>query len=432
MGETQVRREFRAARTGVLAACLGVACTTTASNPAANRAGPPAAGDANTLPLDTEATNAANQVTFTTRTLETAFFAEGATAGDLNRDGAPDLIAGPLWYEGPTFAVRHAIADAPSFDVESYSRFFLTFVDDVDGDGWLDVLAVASPNGEMWMGDPNTYWYANPGESNDGAPWERHLVVDGPVSNESPAFTDLSGDGAADLVFMTAQTLGYAVRGDDPTAPWRYTAISDARFATPYVHGLGVGDLNGDERPDIVEKTGWWEQPASGETWPRHDFDFTLGGQGGAQMLVMDVNGDQRADVVTSLNAHGYGLAWFEQVAPGTFTSHLLLPQEPSPDNVSQLHALAAADFNGDGLTDFATGKRYLAHPSATPDPGSDEPQSLYWFELVRASETTFVPHLIHSSSGVGCSFVATDISGDGKPDLFTTNKRGTFVHTQD
>ena len=30
-------------------------------------------------------------------------------------------------------------------------------------------------------------------------------------------------------------------------------------------------------------------------------------------MAVYDVNGDGLNDVVTSLNAHGFGLAWFEQ-----------------------------------------------------------------------------------------------------------------------
>ena len=28
-------------------------------------------------------------------------------------------------------------------------------------------------------------------------------------------------------------------------------------------HGIGVGDINGDERMDIVEAVSWWEQPAN-------------------------------------------------------------------------------------------------------------------------------------------------------------------------
>jgi hypothetical protein len=52
------------------------------------------------------------------------------------------------------------------------------------------------------------------------------------------------------------------------------------------------------------------------------------------------------------------------------------------------------------------------------------------WFELQRgAGGATFVQHVIHMASGVGCNFVARDVTGDGKVDIFTTNKKGTFLH---
>ena len=35
---------------------------------------------------------------------------------------------------------------------------------------------------------------------------------------------------------------------------------------------------------------------------------------GGSQMYVYDVNGDGLNDVITGLTAHGYGLAWYEQL----------------------------------------------------------------------------------------------------------------------
>jgi hypothetical protein len=39
--------------------------------------------------------------TFHRTQLSDKFWCEGATFGDLNRDGKGDIISGPYWYEGP-------------------------------------------------------------------------------------------------------------------------------------------------------------------------------------------------------------------------------------------------------------------------------------------------------------------------------------------
>src|SRR5437764_12248096 len=95
-------------------------------------------------------------------------------------------------------------------------------------------------------------------------------------------------------------------------------------------------------------------------------------------MCVMDVNGDGLADVVTSIDAHGYGLSWFEQArAAGgdiTFREHVILSTQAEEKvggvQFSQLHAIALADVDGDGLPDIVTGKRWWAHgPTGDADP---------------------------------------------------------------
>ena len=37
-------------------------------------------------------------------------------------------------------------------------------------------------------------------------------------------------------------------------------------------HGIGVGDINGDGRKDVLNANGWWEQPEkdNGEPWRYH------------------------------------------------------------------------------------------------------------------------------------------------------------------
>jgi len=160
-----------------------------------------------------------------------------------------------------------------------------------------------------------------------------------------------------------------------------------------------------------------------------------LGGLGGAQMLIYDVNGDGMNDIVTSHDGHGYGLSWFQQVQTfvgRSFERHAILGTSAGGDNnFSQLHALSAGDFNSDGLTDFVTGKRYKAHNGR--DPETDSPAVVYLFITKKnaSQDDQFEIIQIDDNSGVGVDLFTGDINGDGKRDIVTANKKGVFIHTQ-
>ncbi|QDV06180.1 FG-GAP repeat protein [Planctomycetes bacterium Poly30] len=368
--------------------------------------------------------------------LTSEFFGEGATFGDFNRDGAPDVASGPYWYEGPGFAERHEIYEPKAFDVAGYSDHFFDWSTDIDGDGWLDLFVIGFPGQEAW-------WFQNPGDTPEGEEhvhWRRSVVHDA-VDNESPAFTDIDGDGLEDLVCHSQGLMCWFGRDKaDPFARWTRHDFSRNLGLGKFTHGMGVGDLSGDGRPDVLLNFGWFEQPESLEgdpEWTFHKQTFSPD-YGGAQMLVTDVDGDGDQDVIGSLRAHSYGLSWFESIAEDgarTFVEHPIMGSKEGehdcPMAVSELHALDLVDVNGDGLLDVVTGKRYLSH--GRREPGSSDPPYLMWFELRRSEgdAVAFLPHLIDDASGVGTQIVAGDIDGDGRTDVVVGNKTGTSVHLQ-
>jgi putative membrane-bound dehydrogenase-like protein len=380
-------------------------------------------------------------VQFETRRLDNRFFSEGASVGDLDGDGQPDLICGPLWYRGPDFSTSRELYEPKPFDPHGYSDCFFQFVHDIDRDGDADVVVYGFPGQQGW-------WLENPGHANVGTAghWTRHLALD-VIDNESPQWVDLTGDGVPEIVCSVGGCFGYAsIPADDPHGRWSFTRVTPEVGAAKFTHGLGVGDVDGDGRLDLLEKSGWWRQPESLEgspLWERHAFEFS--GPGGAQMHVRDVDGDGLNDVITSLAAHGWGLVWYRQVigddGSRSFEQQTITGEKPSdsPFRVafSQIHAIDMADIDGDGLDDIITGKRYWAHgPKGDPEP--DAPAVVYWFRCVRSTDpatgtTTaeFVPQLVDDASGVGVEVKAVDASGDGLPDIVVGNKQGAFVHVQ-
>jgi len=361
--------------------------------------------------------------------LSEKFLAEGVAAGDINNDGCQDIIFGPYWSKGPDFKEHYEYREAKAFDPAGYSDNFLTYTYDFNSDGYMDILVIDTPG-------TAAYWYENPKDPTHITRWKKHLAFD-VVDNENPAFGDIDGDGKPELIFNTDGRLGFA-RPDwqNPTNKWTFYPISPKGSWHKYTHGIGFGDINRDGRNDLIEVTGWWEQPASlkgSPIWVQHPVNL---GEGAAQIDVYDVNGDGLPDLVNCLHPHKYGLAWFEQVNDNgaiSFKKHLIMGEKPEDNpygvKFTQMHAQILVDIDGDGIKDIVTGKRWWAHKPPT-DPESDAPAVIYWFKTVRENNgsVTFIPYLIDDNSGVGMQIVAQDLNGDGLVDIAICNKKGAFV----
>lgn len=379
--------------------------------------------------------------------LTTEFWSEGATMGDFNHDGKPDIAAGPFYYAGPDFQQRQEFMPPPAkgydrkgsegkvdkvggYDPHGYSKNFFAYTYDFNKDGWDDIIILGFP-GE------DSSWFENP--KGLAGHWQRHLVL-AVTDNESPTFLDITGDGKPEVVCNSGGYFGYAEADwNEPSKVWKFHAITPKGPWQRFSHGMGVGDVNTDGKLDILEKDGWWEQPkslAGDPIWIKHAWSF---GTGGAQMFAYDVDGDGDSDVITSLAAHGYGLAWYENSKENNeikFKEHIIINKEAKDSKYgvafSQLHALDLVDMDGDGVKDLVTGKRYWAHgPSGDAEPNAAA--VLYWFKTHRNADKTvdFIPYLIDNDSGIGTQVMAGKLNGDKWPDVVVGNKKGafSFVH---
>ena len=211
----------------------------------------------------------------------------------------------------------------------------------------------------------------------------------------------------------------------DPYAEWQCHNVSDLKGAGSqrYSHGLGVGDVNGDGKNEILTTDGYYEQPTDPRTGAWKFVKANLG-PACAQMEVFDVNHDGFSDVFTS-SAHARGVWWFEQHKSGGFQVHTI------DETVSETHALVLARFGTQKTINIVTGKRHYAHPPGV-DVGSEEPSWLVRYELNRTSTgVEWVRHIIDEDSGVGTQFVVQDVNHDGLADIIVSNKNGVFLFEQ-
>lgn len=356
-------------------------------------------------------------------------FAEGCAVFDFNGDGQLDITCGANWYEGPAWKKHEGYRDGakPSGEFVSDNGEYPM---DVNGDGLLDLISSG------WMRN-GVYWYENPGKT--GGKWKETKICDSDWT-EGIVVEDIDGDGDIDVM------PGHWDPKPEQGVTW-IENLGAAKFAIHVlgtkgdIHGIGLGDLNKDGRKDIITPQGWYEAPenrSKGE-WLFHE-DYRLDERIGIRMIVLDVNGDGRNDIIFG-HGHDYGLGWLEQTSSGAASGNMKFEKHMIEDSLGQFHTLVMADVNQDGVLDLVTGKRLRGH--AGSDPSDFDPLGVYWYEI---AGDKFIKHVLSFNHpawypgaeernptptfaiGTGMNIQVVDLNKDGLVDIVVPGKSGLYV----
>jgi hypothetical protein len=321
--------------------------------------------------------------------------------GDIDGDGRLDFVLGGLpqdplsWWRGPDF---HQTRIAPA-RVEFTTDGVLA---DVDGDNDLDVATADGPDGI------NLVWFENPrpnSEPTEGTNWKRHEIGAAGGWGKDIKAADFDGNGSLDIVVRAPDQVMIffqAAPGD-----WSRAVLSPFKLGE---EGMGIGDVDSDGDTDLVLQGEWAQNPGGAaardpSSWKGHPigpFDAAF------KALVVDLDQDGRADILTSSSEHRGDVVWFKAV-DGPMKRW---GSEVIQSSVSGAHTLQAADMDKDGDIDVVVGQMHQTKERTLSIHYNIDGRGTHW-----ARQTI-------DNTGLHNGVVA-DIDGDGDFDIYGANWAG-------
>lgn len=333
-----------------------------------------------------------------------------ATA-DVDQDGATDVLAGVRaadltdggveWYESdgtPSDGgwTTHLVSDSIDSDI------YALHVDDVDDNGYADVLAGSRRD--------QVHLYENDGTPTSGEEWSVQTITQNDGAHAVGA-ADFDGDTQTDVF--------YAARKDDRVAwvkndgmgtfplgsnQFSVTTLENRSFS------FHAADVDGDNENEIIEGGAyilWYDENGMGDYVP-NVVSFRSQDD---EIEVVDIDGDGDKDILGYPEFDEDNILWYENDGQGNFAPGKRVTDSPQ----GNIQSYTTAFVDNDDLPDVV----YASIPF-----GSDTPPGRVVVR-VNDGDGTFTTKVLEEEGRFNGGLKTMDVDGDGDTDVLQQSRTG-------